>query len=42
VETRRLLRQRLGLSPTECDSLLGLVQSRLDQTLHGLLGRTAG
>jgi RNA polymerase sigma-70 factor (ECF subfamily) len=39
-ETRRLLRQRLGLSPTECDSLLGLVQSRLEVTLHSLLHRT--
>jgi RNA polymerase sigma-70 factor (ECF subfamily) len=39
-ETRALLRERLKISPAECDQLVGLVQSRLDVTLSSLL-RTA-
>lgn len=37
-ETRRLLRERLRLTPTECESFLGLVRSRLDVTLSSCLG----
>lgn len=36
-ETRRLLRERLRLTQSECESLMGRVQSRLDVTLTSLL-----
>lgn len=36
-ETRRLARERLGASEEEMSSLLGLVQSQLDVTLHRVL-----
>jgi RNA polymerase sigma-70 factor (ECF subfamily) len=35
--TRQLLRERLRLDPRECESLLGVVASHLDVTLHSLL-----
>jgi RNA polymerase sigma-70 factor (ECF subfamily) len=43
-ETRRLLKERLELSPTEFDSLFRLVHSQLDISLRKLLGTspTAG
>jgi RNA polymerase sigma-70 factor (ECF subfamily) len=40
--TRRILRDRLRLHPSECDSLLYLLSSRLELTLHSLLKRSAG
>lgn len=41
TETRRRLATRLGVSPSECDSLFVLVRSHLDITLQGLLTRSA-
>jgi RNA polymerase sigma-70 factor (ECF subfamily) len=38
-ETRRRLQERLGIAASEADSVMGLVQSRLDLTFRGLLGR---
>src|SRR5437762_1115793 len=35
VETRQRLRDRLQLSTPEFESLMGLVQSQLDVSLHG-------
>lgn len=40
VETRRLLRERLQISSGEFESLMGLVRSRLDVTLHSLMTRS--
>jgi RNA polymerase sigma-70 factor (ECF subfamily) len=37
ADTRRLLRERLRLSPTECESVVGALRSRLDLTLGSLL-----
>jgi RNA polymerase sigma-70 factor (ECF subfamily) len=34
--TRQLLGDELGISPAECDSVLGLVRSRIDVTLRSL------
>jgi len=36
-ETRRILRERLGMSPTEFESLAGLVQSQLHLSVERLL-----
>lgn len=38
AETRRLLRERLDVSPTELDSLMGLLRSQLDMSLSRILG----
>jgi RNA polymerase sigma-70 factor (ECF subfamily) len=35
-ETRRLLQERLRLSPSECESLLGLLRSRMEVTVRAL------
>jgi RNA polymerase sigma-70 factor (ECF subfamily) len=40
-ETRGRLRERLHLTPTECDSLIRLARSRLEETLSGLLRSVA-
>jgi RNA polymerase sigma-70 factor (ECF subfamily) len=37
AETRRLLAERLRLSPSSCDSLLEIVRTQLATTLHSLL-----
>jgi hypothetical protein len=37
LETRRLLGERLRLKPSEVDSLLGVLRSRLQPSLHRLL-----
>lgn len=38
--TQRLLRERLGLSPEQLESLLGVVRSQLEVSLEGMLRRT--
>jgi RNA polymerase sigma-70 factor (ECF subfamily) len=40
-EARRLLVQRLTLTPTECESLFGLVRSEIDVSIFRLLNVTA-
>lgn len=40
--TRESLRRRLGLSPSELDSLLGLVDSQLQVSLYRVLGEAPG
>lgn len=40
-QTRRLLRERLKISASEFDSVVALMQSRLDISLHGLIGSKA-
>ena len=40
AETRARLTARLGLTASECDSIIGLVQSRLHITLHSALRDT--
>jgi RNA polymerase sigma-70 factor (ECF subfamily) len=42
AETQRRLRERMELSATECDSLIALLRSRIEVTLHTLLGTTKG
>jgi RNA polymerase sigma-70 factor (ECF subfamily) len=41
-ETRRALRERIRVRPSECDRLLDLLKSRLEVTLHTLLRRSMG
>jgi RNA polymerase sigma-70 factor (ECF subfamily) len=38
LKTRDGLRARLGLEPSELESLLGLVDSQLELSLHRVLG----
>ena len=40
AKTRKLLSARLRISESECDSLIGLVRSRLNITLHSVLRAT--
>jgi RNA polymerase sigma-70 factor, ECF subfamily len=40
--TKRLLRTRLAISPTECDSILRLLADQVDVTLEGILRETTG
>lgn len=40
-DTHRRLRARLNLTPPELESLLGLVRSQIDVSLHGLLKTVA-
>ncbi len=42
AETRRILRERLGLADSQLDSLIGLVRSRLDLSIYRYLRPGAG